>query len=61
MRLGFIIIWGKGKTPVTGVNLIYNGNTEAVKFIQEADKEVSDTPTILMEFFKTSIWMSSIS
>uniref|UniRef100_A0A8C0TM78 Sucrase-isomaltase n=1 Tax=Canis lupus familiaris TaxID=9615 RepID=A0A8C0TM78_CANLF len=40
MRLGFIIIWGKGKTPVTGVNLIYNGNTEAVKFIQEADKEI---------------------
>ncbi|CAD7690944.1 unnamed protein product [Nyctereutes procyonoides] len=40
MRLGFIIIWGKGKTPVTGVNLIYNGNTEAVKFTQEADKEI---------------------
>lgn len=42
MRLGFISIWGKGRTSVNEVNLIYNGNTEAVKFTQEPDKEVSD-------------------
>ncbi|KAF3827276.1 hypothetical protein GH733_002762, partial [Mirounga leonina] len=41
MRLGFITIWGKGRTSVNEVNLIYNGNTEVVKFTQEPDKELS--------------------
>lgn len=42
MRLGFINIWGKGKSPVNEVNLIYNGNKVAVKFTQEPNNEVSD-------------------
>ncbi|KAK2496039.1 hypothetical protein MC885_013513, partial [Smutsia gigantea] len=40
MRLGFIDIWGKGKTPVKEVNMIYNGNKEPLKFTQEPDKEI---------------------
>ncbi|XP_077017064.1 sucrase-isomaltase, intestinal isoform X1 [Tamandua tetradactyla] len=40
MRLGLIDVWGKGKTPVNVVNLIYNGNKQSVKFTQEADKEI---------------------
>ncbi|XP_073088235.1 sucrase-isomaltase, intestinal [Manis javanica] len=40
MRLGFIDIWGKGKTSVKEVNLIYNGNKEPLKFTQEPDKEI---------------------
>lgn len=41
MRLGYIHIWGKEKTPVSEVNLIYNGNKESVNF-ENADLEVSD-------------------
>ncbi|VFV47298.1 sucrase-intestinal [Lynx pardinus] len=40
MRLGFINIWGKGKTSVNEVNLIYNGNKVSVKFTQEANNEI---------------------
>lgn len=43
MRLGFINIWGKGKTAVNEVILIYNGNREVVKFSEDLEKEVSDT------------------
>lgn len=42
MRLGSIHIWGKGKTSVNQVTLIYNGNTEVVQFTEEPDKEVSN-------------------
>ncbi|EPQ06457.1 Sucrase-isomaltase, intestinal [Myotis brandtii] len=40
MRLGFINIWGIGKTLVNKVNLIYNGNNESLRFTQEADKQI---------------------
>lgn len=47
MRLGFINIWGIGKTPVNKVNLIYNGNNESLRFTQEADKQVSGIKNIV--------------
>ncbi|KAM8771117.1 sucrase-isomaltase, intestinal isoform 2-T2 [Rhynchonycteris naso] len=40
MRLGFIHLWGIGKTPVIEVNLLYKGNKESVKFTQESNKEI---------------------
>ncbi|XP_026269884.2 sucrase-isomaltase, intestinal isoform X2 [Urocitellus parryii] len=39
MRLGTILVWGKGNAPVTGVNLIYNGNTVPLRF-ENLEKEV---------------------
>ncbi|XP_007446500.1 PREDICTED: sucrase-isomaltase, intestinal [Lipotes vexillifer] len=40
MRLGYIHIWGKEKTPVSEVNLIYNGNKESVNF-ENSDLETT--------------------
>ncbi|XP_037382547.1 sucrase-isomaltase, intestinal [Talpa occidentalis] len=40
MRLGFISIWGKGKTSVNNVNLLYNGRYETLTFSEEPDKEI---------------------
>ncbi|XP_066097514.1 sucrase-isomaltase, intestinal isoform X1 [Saccopteryx bilineata] len=40
MRLGFIHLWGIGKTSVIEVNLLYKGNKESVKFTQESNKEI---------------------
>lgn len=51
MRLGFINIWGKGKTPVQQVHLTYDENTYSLQFTQEADKEVSG---LRKYFFKWS-------
>lgn len=51
MRLGYIHIWGKEKTPVSEVNLIYNGNKESVNF-ENPDLEVSDVKRRF--FFKWS-------
>ncbi|XP_061049452.1 sucrase-isomaltase, intestinal [Eubalaena glacialis] len=39
MRLGYIHIWGKEKTPVSEVNLVYNGNKESVNF-ENPDLEI---------------------
>ncbi|VTJ87669.1 Hypothetical predicted protein, partial [Marmota monax] len=38
MRLGSVHVWGKGNVPVTGVNLIYNGNTVPLRF-ENLEKE----------------------
>lgn len=40
MRLGFVSVWGKGKTAVKNIILTYGGKTEALLFSQEEDKEI---------------------
>ncbi|KAB1283121.1 Sucrase-isomaltase; intestinal [Camelus dromedarius] len=42
MRLGYIHIWGKEKTRVSEVNLIYNGNKESLNFIEDPNLEILD-------------------
>ncbi|XP_075403992.1 sucrase-isomaltase, intestinal [Tenrec ecaudatus] len=38
--LGYIKVWGKGKTPVSSVNALYEGNTIQLKFTQDSAKEI---------------------
>lgn len=52
MRLGYVLIWGKEKTSVNEVNLIYNGNKETVPFVEDLNQEVSDIRKCLVFFFK---------
>lgn len=40
MRLGYVLIWGKEKTSVNEVNLIYNGNKETVPFVEDLNQEI---------------------
>ncbi|XP_062955067.1 sucrase-isomaltase, intestinal [Cynocephalus volans] len=40
MRLGFIDVWGIEDTVVNEVYLIYNENTELLRFTHQADKEI---------------------
>lgn len=51
MRLGYVLIWGKEKTSVNEVNLIYNGNKETVPFVEDLNQEVSDIRKCLVFFF----------
>lgn len=55
MRLGYVLIWGKEKTSVNEVNLIYNGNKETVPFVEDLNQEVSDIRKCLVFFLNEAI------